>query len=207
MTRLFWCSSLLFSIFLCLLYSCTASIETKKTPSCITSHIFAWPIRQLHDSIPTLFRAEDSRQDDSRAMNQLFVRHFTASGADTVRLQIDFMAETADSTLFGKVYFTHGNRQNVYLHCFGDYWNSPTYYATGEALPYAADFAIKLDSLGPRQTSVTIQTLYPHVAHGYGGIGGMCGIVLLKKEVSVPASKTEECALLTYLVTQLPTRP
>lgn len=207
MTRFLWLNLLLCVLFSCIATSCTAPIETKKTAGCETSHIFTWPIRQLHDSIPALFQAEDLRQDDAASLVPLFTYQFPESGAKTRRHQVYFMAEAADSALFGKEYFTRATSKNIYLHSFGEAWNSPTYYAAGKPLHYLTDFAIKLDSLGPHQTSVTIQTLHPHVAHGYGGIGGMCGITLLKKEVPVPASKPEECALLAYLIAQLPIIP
>lgn len=205
MTRLFWHTQLLLiGLPFVLLGGCTAAIDTRKMPPCAASHVFAWPTRQLHDAIPALFRAEDSRQDDDPALSQQFMTYAAAGNADTLRLQAYFMAETADSALFGKDYFTRATRQNIYLHCFGDYWNSPTYYAAGEPLPYTTAFAIALDSLGPRQTKATVNTLHPHVFHGYGGVGGICGLTLRQQEVPVPASGPEECALLAYLVKQLP---
>ena len=207
MARLFWRTQLGTGIFSCLLYSCTADIRTRKTSDCVASHVFAWHIRQLHDSIPVLFRAEDSRQDSDPTLVPLFTYYSSESDSTASRLQIYFMAETADSAVFGKEYFTRATNKNIYLHCFGEVWHSVTYYAAGKSLRYRTDFAIKLDSIGPRQTNVTIETLHPRVLYGYAGIGGMCGLVLLPKEVVVPASKLEECALLAYLVTQLSTSP
>ncbi len=207
MTRLFWQSQLIIiGLLLCALSSCTSAIEVKKTPDCVASYVFQWPVRQLHNEIPKLFSSEDLRQDGNPLLSKLFTYDIPETGPGATTMQAYFTAETADSALFGKEYFTHMTASNIYLHTFGMSWKSPTYFAGGKPLDYLTDFAIKLDSVSPHQTRVSIETLHPLVYHGYSGIGAH-GPSLVAKEVPVPASKPEECALLAYLITQFPTPP
>ncbi len=113
---------------------------------------------------------------------------------------VNGMLDKNKDTLFSREYFQSSNSNDVYLHAFGDVWDSPVYYANGKPLKFRCEFVFKLDSIADERTKVTVQVLHPRVMNGTVGIGPHGSIA---REVVVKPTTVEEYTLLQYLAMEM----
>ncbi|MGI4867414.1 MAG: hypothetical protein ACRYFZ_26075 [Janthinobacterium lividum] len=152
----------------------------------------------MSDTIVAAFQAD--RQINSRLLKSVFQYQFPESGNEKDMNQVCFTTETSKDILFSKEYFRSNNKKDIYLHAFGDAWDSPVYYVNDKPLAFRCEFAIKLDSIDSRRTKVTIEGQHPRVINGTIGIGPHGSIA---REVIVKPTTIEESTLLRYLTMEI----
>ncbi len=173
-----------------------ATLKTKELKEPYpTNHIFNLNIKDLNSSITYLFST--SHQLESECYSSLvFYKYAEISNREIKRI-IPFAAENLQKKLFSNEFFsTSGNKYDIYLHTFGECWNSPLYYAKEKPLKYRAQFRLKLDSISPQRTRITVETEEPRVLKGISGIGHSNFVA---KEIEVEPTTIEEYSILYYI--------
>ncbi|HEX8656028.1 MAG TPA: hypothetical protein VF690_00750 [Hymenobacter sp.] len=162
-----------------------------------TSHIFQLPISCLRDTLISSFDVE--KQYGNPVLQSVF--YYCPGGDKEHKQLIVFQAETIKHALFGSNYFKKLNTENdIYLHDFGNTWNSPLYQVNGKPLEYRAAFILKLKSVDENRTLLVIDTENPMVINGTVGWGPH-GSVARKEKVQ--PTTIEEHSLLLYIAGEL----
>ena len=175
-------------------------VQIKNTGEHQTSHIFSLPISQMRNAIISAFQIDN--QFNSKLLHSVFHNRlgFSETGKGESLNQVIFKTETKTDTLFSKEYFKVESKNNIYLHAFGEFWDSSVYYANNKPLEFGCEFAFSLDSMDSEKTKVTVEVLHPRVINGTIGIGPHGYIA---REVAVTPTTVEEATLLKYLATEL----
>lgn len=105
--------------------------------------------------------------------------------------------ETADKVLFGKdVFKNKDNKNDIFLHSFGEAITSSTYFSLGKPLLYEAQFHIHFEPKTENQTIVFINVINPVVLKGIGGYGPHGSY---PGKVPVKPTTVEEYKVLRYI--------
>jgi hypothetical protein len=166
-----------------------------------TSHIFNVPLNTLKKSILHTFKNANSLTNTF--YNDLVFHYYwnSSDGDKRSKMTVRFIPETSNDKLFSKEFFsTTGTENDIYLHSYGQYWNSPIYYARGKPLEFRAQFRIILKSLNSTQTLLKVEVENPRVIKGISGIGPH-GFIC--KEIVVKPTTIEEYCLILYIANQI----
>jgi hypothetical protein len=162
-----------------------------------TSHIFQFPIACLRDTLVPLFDFE--RQYGSPALQSIFY-YYSEDDKEHKHL-ITLNAETKKHSLFGDDYFKKPNTENdIYLHDFGNTWNSSLYQVDGKPLEYRTAVILKLKSVDENRTRLVVAAENPMVINGTVGWGPHGPIA---REEKVQPTTIEEHSLLLYIAREL----
>jgi hypothetical protein len=195
--------NIIFSI--CILFSSCMNVAPIRQKQLIrpypTSHIFNLPVNCLKDSIVTYFA--NARPLGSKMYNELIFYYYSDISGDgeKTKTTVSFCPETFNDKHFSKGFFsTSGTENDIYLHSFGQFWNSPVYFANGDPLEFRAQFKLILKPINSKQTLLRVDADNPRVIKGISGIGPH-GFIC--REISVKPTTVEEYCLLLYIADQL----
>jgi hypothetical protein len=162
-----------------------------------TSHIFKLPYNSLKDTLIPLFKFHS--QFNNTFLNRIF--HHPAPLTATDWRNTYFEAETAKGSrsYYSDIYFTKPDRDNDILIWNSNAWESPVYYARGNALPFNTAFVLKLKVIDSNQTMLTVEAQSPEVNYNYTTWSECeCGI-FPQRFKKVKPTTIEEHAILEYI--------
>jgi len=188
---------------LCTTQSCKTvdPIEIRPFPNKnIPEHTFNSGLDKLKDSIVSLFSSEN--QTNNKYLNNIFYDFMTEDNhSEENKIFIPFQAETINTALFGKAYFSKPNSSNsIYLHNFGTPWPSRLYYSKDKPLRYRTAFIIELSTINDVSTKVSIIAEDAKVLNGISSYGAHGAVA---RETKVEPTSIEEYSILLFIADKL----
>lgn len=154
-------------------------------------------MRVLHDTLRKVFDLDHQFNDP--ILGKIF--YYRLSSSDDEVVKVTFTPETADSAIFGKVYFQKpGTENDIFLNQF-DHWDSPIYHHKNKAFVYNTTFAIQLKQIDKANTMLTIKALQPEIYNGTKCCGPCFGNYAI--EETVKPTTIEEYTLILYIAKKL----
>ncbi len=185
-------------------FSCMNLVPIKKKTlinAYPTSHIFKLPVNSLKESILLSFTPE-KQYNSSIYKNLIFIYDYEMYGKDNIKKYlVIFSTEISTDKICSKEFFsTSGTKNDIYLHSYGQFWNSPIYYAAGKPLEFRAQFRLRLIQLDSNNTKLIVEIENPRVIKGVGGFGPHG---FISNEIEVESTTIEEYCLIWYIASQI----
>lgn len=158
--------------------------------------------KDLKDTLLPLFN-KPFTQDDNPFLNAVF-QHPSPSTIDTQRRYTYFRATDNPFFSYPDGSFNKSGTEDYVFLLNANSWQSSVYYAKDKALPYYAEFALKLKTINAGHTLLSVRVLSPTVSF-YETSWNECnrGVFPGGKSAYVEATIIEEHAILQYLADKL----